>query len=109
MMTLTVTIDAGQIVDSETFHVVFAEAFGFPEFYGHNLDAWIDCMTQLDQPFSAVQVGLGQLVTLKIEQADDMKERLPELYATLLDLAAFVNWRRIENGHAPVLVVAADG
>ena len=109
MMTATVTIDAARVVDRESFHDEFTKAFGFPEFYGRNLDAWVDCMTQLDQPFSTVRVEPGQFITLKIEEADDLKERLPELYATLLNLAAFVNWRRMENGRAPILVIAANG
>lgn len=108
-MAATVIIDAKQIVDRQTFHELFARAFGFPDFYGCNMDAWIDCMARLDEPFSTIQVSPGQLVTLKIEHADDLKERLPELYSMLLDLSAFVNWRRMESGHTPVLVVAAYG
>jgi RNAse (barnase) inhibitor barstar len=48
-MTL-VKLDTGRITDWNTFHDVFAEVFGFPGFYGRNLNAWIDCMTYLDDP-----------------------------------------------------------
>ncbi len=34
-----VTIDTRRITDWETFHDVFAEVFGFPEFYGRNMEA----------------------------------------------------------------------
>ncbi|MCA9610738.1 MAG: barstar family protein [Myxococcales bacterium] len=34
-----VAIPTRRIVDWDTFHDVFAEAFGFPGFYGRNLDA----------------------------------------------------------------------
>jgi hypothetical protein len=51
---MMVRIDASRITDQATFHSVFAEAFGFPGFYGQNMDAWIDCMTHLDDPSSGL-------------------------------------------------------
>ena len=33
-------IDTARIKDWDSFHNVFAEAFGFPGFYGRNMDAW---------------------------------------------------------------------
>ena len=47
-------IDATEIVDASTFHSVFATAFGFPPYYGRNMDAWIDCLTFLDDPSSGM-------------------------------------------------------
>ena len=38
-----------QITDWETFHDTFAQALGFPGFYGRNMDAWIDCLTSADE------------------------------------------------------------
>jgi hypothetical protein len=35
---------------TEDFHDIFNEAFGFPAFYGRNMNAWIDCLTSLDAP-----------------------------------------------------------
>jgi RNAse (barnase) inhibitor barstar len=46
-MTL-VKLDTRRIRDWDTFHDLFAEVFGFPGFYGRNMDAWIDCMTWLE-------------------------------------------------------------
>ncbi|WP_206361205.1 barstar family protein, partial [Pseudomonas viridiflava] len=37
--------DANLISDWQTFHNVFAEQFGFPVFYGRNMDAWVDCLS----------------------------------------------------------------
>jgi len=36
-----ITVDCESTVDSESFHSVFSEAFGFPGFYGRNMNAWI--------------------------------------------------------------------
>jgi RNAse (barnase) inhibitor barstar len=45
-----VRIDGTRLQSWDAFHSAFASAFGFPDFYGRNMDAWIDCMTSLDSP-----------------------------------------------------------
>ncbi|MBN8224304.1 MAG: barstar family protein [Xanthomonadales bacterium] len=102
-------IDANNIVDVDSFHSVFAEAFGFPPFYGCNMDAWIDCLSDLDDSSSGmttVHVDPGKTLSLVIEHAQDFKVRCPDLFSALVECAAFVNWRRIESGQAPVLTLA---
>jgi hypothetical protein len=47
---MLVRIDATSIRDWNSFHAVFKQAMGFPDFYGANMDAWIDCMSYLDDP-----------------------------------------------------------
>ena len=88
---------------------MFAEAFGFPDFYGKNLNAWIDCLTYLDEPdagMSTVHVLPGQTLTLAIENAKSFKERCPDLFMALVECVAFVNWRRIDTGDSSVLTLA---
>jgi hypothetical protein len=105
----TVRIDGDRILDWPSFHAVFAEAFGFPSFYGRNMDAWVDCMTCLDEPESGmttVQVRGGTVLSLIIENAPDLKKRCPNQFEALVECAAFVNWRRIENGDQPVLALS---
>ena len=45
-----IDIDSNRIKNRDFFHDCFSKAFGFPYFYGRNMDAWIDCMTSLDSP-----------------------------------------------------------
>lgn len=40
MNTTLVPIPTNQITDWPSFHEVFAEALGFPSFYGKNMNAW---------------------------------------------------------------------
>src|SRR5262245_28456929 len=104
-MTL-VKIDTRRIHDWDTFQDAFAEAFGFPGFYGRNMNAWIDCLTYLDDPgdrMTKVQAPPGGIVTLELEHAADFASRCPEQYAAVLESSAFVNWRRIAMGQSPVL------
>lgn len=107
-----VTLPASQIHDWDTFHKIFQDTFGFPDFYGRNMDAWIDCMTDLDDPsdgMSRVKVQPGEMVVIQIPDADALKRRCSELYDAILEGAAFVNYRRVESGDAPVLSLLLIG
>jgi RNAse (barnase) inhibitor barstar len=104
-----VAIDASEILDWPSFHSAFSKAFGFPTFYGHNMDAWIDCMTDLDDPssgMSSVHAPPNGIVVVKVLNAKAFATRCPEQAAALNDCVAFVNWRRCEQGGAPVLALS---
>jgi hypothetical protein len=106
---LIASIDTTLISDWNTFHSVFAAAMGFPSFYGNNMDAWIDCMTYVDDPdagMSSVTVEPGKCLTLQLDGADEFARQCPEQFAALLDSVAFVNWRRIQQGHSAVLTLS---
>jgi RNAse (barnase) inhibitor barstar len=107
--TSVVRVDGDRIVDWATFHDVFKEAFGFPDFYGRNMNAWIDCLTSLDEPLDGmtnVHAEPGGVVTLLVDHVVRFRARCPEQYAALVECAAFVNWRRIEVGESTVLALA---
>ena len=38
--------DCAGIASADAFHCMLAQALGFPEDYGHNLDALFDCLTE---------------------------------------------------------------
>lgn len=106
----TVLIDARTIDGKASFHEVFASALGFPSWYGRNMDAWIDCMSSLDDPsdgMSQVMVQPGEVLVLLVQNAGALKLRCPDLWRDLLECAAFVNWRRIERGQPAVLAISA--
>lgn len=101
-----VRIDARQIRDWDTFHDVFAVAFGFPGFYGRNMNAWIDCMGYLDDPatdMTKVHGSASDPVVLRLDNIDSMPG---EIYEALVECAAFVNWRRTESRDPAILVLA---
>jgi hypothetical protein len=104
-----VKIDTRRVRDWNTFHETFAEIFRFPDFYGRNMNAWIDCMSYLDEAgagMSAITVEPGNVLTLQLEDVDDFAARCPEQYAALVRCAAFVNWRRMEQGQGAVLALS---
>ena len=104
-----IKLDTRLIIDWDTFHSVFAEVFGFPDFYGRNMNAWIDCMTSLDDPsaeMSSVHTPPGGVVVLELEHVDDFVGRCPVQYDAIIECAAFVNYRKIEGGWPAVLALS---
>lgn len=104
-----INVNVGTIADWASFHDVFAQAFGFPSFYGRNMDAWNDCMTCLDDPdsgMSAVTCAKCEVVLLELENVRAFRSRCPEQYNALVECSAFLNWRRIEKGDAPLLMLS---
>ncbi len=105
---VVVHIATEQIADWNTFHDAFAAQFGFPAFYGRNMNAWIDCMTSLDEAagLSKVQCPAGDVVTIALSSGSDFAQRCPEQFTALLECSAFVNWRRLSAGLRPILCLA---
>ena len=110
--TTIVNIPTDRIVDWDSFHRVFQDVLGFPDFYGRNMDAWIDCMTYVDDPdagMSSITVAKGEVLILRIDHADELQQRCPEQYRALLECAAIVNHRRNKPGELPVLALMLGG
>jgi hypothetical protein len=104
----SIQINSNLIVDEETFHSVFSDACGFPDFYGRNMNAWIDCMGYLDEPaaqMSSVHVAQGESLFLVIDGASSFKARCPALYEELVECATIVNRRCAKAGRAPLLAI----
>ena len=104
-----VEIAGSKITDWASFHDYFSKALGFPDFYGRNMNAWNDCMTYLDEPeanLTSVHLAPGEVLVLSISGAGDLKTRCPKIYEALIECSAFVNYRRMEKGQPPVLVLA---
>ena len=98
-----VRLDTSEIRDWESFHDVFHRTMGFPDYYGANMDAWIDCMGYVNHPesgMSQVFVEPGEMLVLEISWAEDFRKRCPDQFDALVDCAAIVNAERCSE---PVL------
>ena len=51
---MEITIDCGGIATKRELHETIAESLSFPDWYGHNLDALYDCLTELPEPIHLV-------------------------------------------------------
>lgn len=109
MIASKVSLNCSRIWDRDSFHGEFARVFGFPDFYGRNMNAWIDCMTYLDDPeagMSQVNAAKGQVLTLQLENVKPLREHHPDLYAAIIECSAVVNCRRLEVGEPSVLALS---
>lgn len=106
-----VTVPTENIFDWDSFHDVFKERFEFADYYGRNMDAWIDLMTYLDEPgqVDALSVDPGVIVGLRLDDAANFARRAPDLYAAVVECAAFVNYRRLKVGREPLLAILLSG
>ena len=100
-----VRLDTKQIYDWESFHKLCKKQFGFPDFYGMNMNAWIDCLAYLDEGDGMTYFHLAKGETLNIEVSDteDFNSRLPEVFDALVECSAFVNRRYVEDAKSPVI------
>jgi hypothetical protein len=104
-----VRIDMHAICDWPSFHAVFSNAIGFPDYYGNNMNAWIDCMSYLNDPNGSdtkLLAGPGEIVVLYLDHMAEFRTRCPEIHDALIEATAFVNRRVLDMDQPPVLALA---
>lgn|SRR5215813_13609822 len=96
-------LNTNPITDWESFHEICRDEMGFPCFYGMNMNAWIDCMSYLDEDVGMTRFCMAENEMLHIEISDTegFKSRLPEIFDALVECVAFVNQRYIEAEKSP--------
>jgi len=91
-----IKIKSSKIRTWKSFHKTFASLLNFPEHYGENLDAWIDCMEDLNE-----------LTVLNFGDCRNLKREKPEIIEAILECSASVNNIKIERGEEPLLLICA--
>lgn len=112
MIPVTVTIDLTDVRDWAGFHDAFRRALGFPDYYGRNMDAWIDCMTYIDDSdcgMTSIHVPPGGCLRIAIRGAKSFRERVPDISTHLISACAFVQERLAEDGAGTRLELELDG
>ncbi len=101
----TTRLNTESISDWQSFHQVCREAFTFPDFYGMNMNAWIDCLTYLDKGdgMSRFHLVEGEMLNIEVSDTNSFSVRLPEIFDALIKCSASVNQRYIEVGKSPML------
>jgi hypothetical protein len=99
-----VRVDAGHIKDWGSFHRAFRESMGFVGDYGDDMDAWIECMSRLGD-LTRVAAGPGGVLVIEVANAIGFRGRCPEQFAELVEAAAYVNHRYVEEGLPPPLAL----
>jgi hypothetical protein len=102
-----VVLDGQRITDWESFHAICREAFGFPDFYGANMDAWIDCLTYLydGDGMSRFVLQPGEQLHIRVRNRAALRRCQPEILNALVESTEFTNRRYRDAGEAPALAL----
>lgn len=105
----SVRIETNRITDWPSFHAEFRRALGFPDFYGANMNAWIDCMSYLRDEgtagMAAVALGRDEVLWLEVPDAEAFRARVPEIAEGLWDCTGIVNRRYVDDGESPAVAL----
>lgn len=101
----SVELNGGAILGWDSFHTECKLAFGFPEFYGHTMDAWVDCLSYLRDEDGMTKFRLfpKEVLEIIVKDADAMKARVPELLEEMTYCIAGINERYEDYGEKPAL------
>lgn len=100
-----VRLDGAELTDWPAFHAASKAAFGFPDFYGGTLDAWVDCLSYLrdDDAMSAFRLQPDEVLRIEVAHADLLRQRAPDILAELEFCVAAINERYADYGEPPAL------
>ena len=88
-----VTLSTAEIRDWETFHDICARDFEFPDFYGRNINAWIDCLTYVREGdgMSRFILQEGEYLYIHLSDFVTFSQREPVICLGMMECVAFVN------------------
>jgi len=107
---VVVTVDFAKITDWDTFHSVFSERMNFPNFYGKNINAWIDCMSYIDDPdsgMSSVTVKPNESLEIVVLGTEAATKHCSEVFQGFVECVASVNQRFVESNTKTRLKIIA--
>ena len=81
-------------------HDVVAQALRFPDYYGRNGNAFIDCLRDiLDGRDAPRTLRPGESLTIDLGELGDFRERCPEQLAALVDWTSWANGEQVDYGN----------
>ena len=92
-----------EIRNEKSFHAACQRMFGFPDFYAHTMDAWIDCLSCLDDAsaeMTSLTLAPGELLLIVVPDSAKLKK---EIFSVLIDGTIAVNSRFVDRGKPPVI------
>lgn len=100
-----VELDGAALTDWGAFHAASKAAFGFPDFYGNNMDAWIDCLSYLrdDDAMSSFRLQPDEVLEIHLLHAEQLRQRAPQILDELDFCVAAINERYADYGEQPAL------
>ncbi|WP_338848555.1 barstar family protein [Massilia sp. W12] len=98
-------LDGKKIRDWDSFHDECQQAFGFPDYYGRNMDAWVDCLSYLrdDDGMTRFKLNENEKLEIVIDGAQIMRERAPDILEEITYCVGGINERYEDYGEKPAL------
>ena len=91
----------------EAFHAESRKAFGFPEFYGNTMDAWVDCLSYLrdEDGMTRFRLKPNEVLEIVVKDAAAMRASVPDLLEEMTFCIAGINERYQDYGEKPALAL----
>jgi len=101
----TVCLDAARITGWDSFHAESGREFGFPDYYGNTMDAWVDCLSYLRDSEGMTRFHLeeDEILVIEIINSAQLQQNLPELLEELAFCIGGINERYEDYGEKPAL------
>lgn len=101
----TVKLNGEAIVDTASFHIECQRAFGFPDFYGRNMDAWVDCLSYLrdEEGMTSVRLKPDEVLQIVVTGTDAWRKTAPDILEEMQFCIAMINERYDDYGEKPAL------
>lgn len=101
-------LDLSKINSLEQLHLELKDLFGFPDFYGKNIHALIDCLSSLRYPEEGMtEVVLGKDEILLLE-TKGLSQKEQFFIIDLLIAIENVNQREITGGNPPSIYLSLN-
>jgi hypothetical protein len=91
----TASLNGELITDWDSFHDQCITVFGFPDFYGRNLNAWVDCLSYLrdDEGMCKFVLKENDVLTIEVLHSEKLRQAAPDILDELQMLVAMINER----------------
>ena len=101
----TIQLDGECINSWEAFHTECQRAFGFPDYYGRNMNAWVDCLSYLrdEEGMTKFRLDSDEVLRIEILHASNLKQKTPEILEELTFCVEAINERYEDYGEKPAL------
>ncbi|GLS24608.1 barstar family protein [Marinibactrum halimedae] len=95
-----------QIKTMDEFYDEISNLFGFPDFFGRNIDALIDCLFSLRYPedeMTNVHLMDSEFMLLEVYGISSVDQKIRD---TLIFAVEFANAKNNEKGNDPVIILS---
>lgn len=102
---VVVHLNGATIDDWHAFHGECQSAFGFPDCYGCNMDAWIDCLSYLrdEDGMTKFRLKPDEMLQIVIDHAEILRKNAPHILEDIALCVEALNERYVDYGENPAL------